>query len=96
MSEKKIWKYELPFETHNDIDGGMPRGSEILSVQMQGERLQIWVLVDPTAPVECRVFRIYGTGWPIPDEPRLHYLETAQSGEFVWHIFELKDASNEQ
>ena len=91
---KKIWKYELPFQRVG-IDGGLPRGAEILSVQMQGNSLQMWALVDPKAPTEYRAFKIFGTGWDIPNEPRLHYLETVQSGELVWHIFELKDTTND-
>ena len=38
-----------------------------------------------------RMFRIYGTGKPIDEDPaNLDYIGTVQTGSFVWHIFERK------
>jgi len=36
-----------------------------------------------------RMFRIYGTGRPIEEDPfSLNHIGTVQTGPFVWHIFE--------
>lgn len=36
-----------------------------------------------------RMFRIYGTGRPIGEDPaNLDYIGTVQTGPFVWHVFE--------
>ena len=38
-----------------------------------------------------RMFRIYGTGRPIDEDPaNLNYIGTIQTGPFVWHVFERK------
>lgn len=38
-----------------------------------------------------RMFRIYGTGRPIKEDPAdLNYIGTVQVGPFVWHVFERK------
>lgn len=42
-----------------------------------------------------RMFRIYGTGKPIEEDPAdLDYIGTVQTGPFVWHIFERKGESH--
>lgn len=86
---KTIWKFAvhgpLKFTTV------MPAGAEILSVQIQGDAPQMWVLVDPNQPPETRAFRSFGTGHPVDAEIIAH-LGTVQfdGGELVFHVFEVK------
>jgi len=82
---KTIWKYELSTKTEIDI----PKGVEILDVQSQHERPQLWVLVDPANDKEKRYFAIYGTGHKLPDNPGV-YLGTFQiaNNNFIFHVFE--------
>ena len=84
---KTVWKYPASF-------GGswtqlMPVGAKVLSVQTQGNRLQIWALVDPHAPAETREFATYGTGQPMPDDPG-QFIGTYQldGGGLIFHLFE--------
>jgi hypothetical protein len=79
---KQIWKYELvsPFCEFN-----IPEGAEVLSAQLQGAAICLWVLVDPAAPVVTRRF-LYGTGWSGVKEAH-KFIATVQ-GEYVWHVFE--------
>lgn len=38
-----------------------------------------------------RMFRVYGTGRPIEEDPAdLDYIGTVQTGPVVWHVFERK------
>jgi len=40
-----------------------------------------------------RMFRVYGTGRPIEEDPAdLDYIGTVQTGPVVWHVFERKRA----
>ena len=84
-----IWKYEVPVTDGSDID--MPAGAKVLTVQVQHQRLCLWVIVNPASPVETRRFKVIGTGHE-HDEclTALTYIGTAQmaGGALVWHVFE--------
>lgn len=93
---KTIWKYEL---AGPEKPVAMPKGAQILTAQMQGDRFCVWALVDPDAPKVNRSFRIYMTGQDIDineqEDGYLKYIQTLQmsglgpKGVFVVHIFEL-------
>ena len=82
---KTIWKYTLSPKVEIDI----PIGAKILDVQLQFDRLQMWVLVDPTAKTVKRTFCMYGTGHKIDGHPG-DYIGTFQvgGGTLVFHVFE--------
>lgn len=70
----------------------MPVGSEILHVACQGGQPCLWALVEVNAKTTKRVFRLFGTGHPIPDqlaEDCVH-VATFQQGPYVWHLFEFE------
>ena len=84
---KTIWKYEVnPYSEQR-----LPKGAEVLSVQVQKDKPCIWVLVDPSNEKELRVFRVYGTGHELPDNPG-KFIGTFQlfDGDLVFHVFEEK------
>lgn len=56
----RIWKYQ--FGIADEVTIQMAVGAEILSVQMQDGVPTIWALCDPSAAIENREFRVYGTG----------------------------------
>ena len=66
----------------------MPRGAEVLTVQMQREVLCVWAVVDPDAEKEQRKFIVYGTGHEY-DSIKGEYVGTVQihGGDLVWHVF---------
>lgn len=85
---KRIFKYALPVT--DEVRIAMPKGAEILSIQVQHGTPQIWALVDPQAPDERRHFRVIGTGHPIEDHANLRYIATFQyAGGLVFHVFEV-------
>ena len=85
--EKTIWKWTL---TPNcTIE--MPVGSQILCVQEQYGRAQLWALVDPfVGGKQKRNFVTYGTGHPITGPVGI-YVGTfqLQGGALVFHVFEV-------
>ena len=85
---RKIFKYQLSITGTQVVQ--MPPNAIILTVQMQGEILCLWALVDlPLEPLtKARTILLYGTGHPIEGDPR--YLGTFQVayGELVFHVFE--------
>ena len=88
-----IWKFSLVVTDRQTVT--MPVGAEVLSVQMQGNVLCLWAVVNPDAERIIRTFEIFGTGHPMPDVlkeglARLH-IDTVQArgGSLVWHVFEL-------
>ncbi len=85
----KVFKYPVPTNDYFFLD--LPRGAEILTVQVQDSRPQIWALVNPENPIESRNFHLAGTGDSI-NERNLIYIGTFQmsNGNNIWHLFEIK------
>lgn len=86
MSNKVIWKFEVPL-----VDGfsiRMPEKAELLHFAMQEDVPTLWALVDPEAPIENRRFALFGTGQEYSYFDLVRYVGTIQEREFVWHLFE--------
>ena len=81
---KTIYKYEL---TSQDASMKLPKGAEILTVQIQDGRPMLWALVDPDNVLEDRVISTVGTGWEVEDN--MKYICTYMEGYLVWHVFEM-------
>ena len=66
----------------------MPKGAQILTVQMQHGTPQLWALVDPNAQRVLRRILIYGTGHPV--DTFNVYIATFQimNGSLVFHVFD--------
>ena len=88
--EQRIWKYQLKLTDGQNIS--MPKGAEILTVQVQDGSPCLWALVDPKAETEARFIEIFGTGSPILSDMGVsrEYISTFQmrEGSFVFHAFE--------
>jgi hypothetical protein len=84
---KRIYKYPIP--VNDQITLELPKGSEILTIQMQKSEPFIWVLVDIDQLKEERYFYLYGTGMKV--KPGLKYIGTFQmlNGGLVFHLFEV-------
>lgn len=86
-----IYKYELELSDSQTIY--MPKGAEILTVQVQDGRPVIWVLVAPSKgrAKEERMIETFGTGNPIESENiERRYIGTYQmmGGSLIFHVFE--------
>jgi len=90
-----IFKYILNISDEPVVP--LPKGAEVLSVQVQHGEPYIWALVDELASIEERHFRIIGTGNPIYLEGRTYkhpipgkFVGTFQlyNGNFIGHLFE--------
>lgn len=85
---KTIYKYPIAIDDHVRIT--MPRGSIILTAQMQAGLPHLWVLSNAHAAhvrFVVRTLRIVGTGHPVPFD--LPYIATVQDVfGLVWHIFD--------
>jgi hypothetical protein len=85
----RIWKWTLQVTDLQQVQ--MPRGAQVLSVQMQGGAPQLWALVDEKASTEPRTFATYGTGNPMPEVADYgRFVDTYQmhGGSLVFHVFE--------
>ncbi len=87
---KTIWKYQLAVGAENRF--GMPRGAEVLTVQIQHGQICLWAIVDYEARQEERAFHVAGTGHELPSTVgHVNYIGTVQEahGQLVWHVFEI-------
>lgn len=85
---KTIWKF--PLAVASPYQMAMPKGAEVLTVQMQGDTACVWAAVDPNADDERRVFEVFGTGQTMHEDMGVErkYIGTFQVGFYVWHVFE--------
>lgn len=86
---KVVWKYNI--KNADEFTVNMPADAEILSVQVQHGKPQLWAFVDPEAKVlHPRRFRLSGTGHPMT-EGHYRFIGTFQleGGNFVGHLFEV-------
>jgi hypothetical protein len=84
-----IWKFPV---LGHALAIEMPRGAEILTVQMHNDSPVLWAKVDTTKPIELRYVDYYGTGHEIPDyhQTERKYIGTIQTSDgLVFHVFEL-------
>lgn len=90
---KKVFKYDIAITDYQTIE--MPQGAELLKVDNQNGRIELWALVDPNAETEKRKFRLAGTGHKITDEEasKLRYVGTCilAGGGLVFHLFEIEE-----
>lgn len=89
---KAIWKYPLGIQSLQTLI--MPEGAKPLSVQVQGDEICLWALVDPETEFcegknEPRYVYMLATGQKVSDTtfPFEGFIGTVQTGAFVWHFF---------
>lgn len=86
----EIWKYKVTINDYFTLI--MPKGAEVLAVQVQHGKPCLWARLDPNAERELRHFVCFGTGNPIPndDTVKFNYVSTFQieDGKLVFHLFE--------
>jgi len=84
-----IWKYEVEVTDEQNID--MPVGSNIISAQVQDDKICLWVEVDTDEKdVKDVVIEIFGTGNKISDTSKeRRFIDTVQfhGGALVFHVY---------
>lgn len=85
----RIYKYAF---TSDCLTVYMPEGARLLTIREQHGTVAIWALVDPSKPMQRRVFQLIGTGHDVPDDEPTEYVGTAMlnGGALVLHVFEIK------
>jgi hypothetical protein len=81
-----IWKYDIPIIDHFELD--IPSTHRMLTVQVQGDAVSLWVLVDENEETERIGFRLAGTGHPLEEGEAWNYIGTFQlfGGKCVYHL----------
>lgn len=85
-----VFKYPIPINDESEIH--MPRGADIICVDVQNGLPHLWARVDPEAPIVVRHFRMAGTGHPLNDDEVGKHIGSVQlrGGTLVFHIFEIR------
>ncbi len=87
---KVIWKYELPVQGIRILK--MPESAEILSAEVQRNKLCLWVMVESENKKVARFIEIIGTGNPIEETLNVVriFIDTIQlyGGDLIFHVFE--------
>lgn len=77
-----VWKFEV-----ESSEISMPKGAEILHIDVQRETPCLWARVDTDCEHETRTFAIVGTGHPCPSGCHIGSF-LMRGGDFVFHVFE--------
>jgi len=80
---RRIFKYPAKLG-HFRVE--MPRGAEILAIQVQDGEFVLWARIDESEPPEIRRFALVGTGHDLGHAAQWNYKGTIQDGQFVWHL----------
>lgn len=90
MTERKIFKYVLPFAPNEfgPTSIEMPRGATVVHVDRDpaSSRIALWAVVTPSNDTTMRDFKAVGTGHAFISGK---YVGTAIIDPFVWHVFEV-------
>ena len=83
---KTIYKYKLKELTTQTIT--MPKGYEILSVQVQHGVICLWAIVTESNEPEDVTINVHGTGHPVTSN-NLTYISTIQmlDGDLILFVF---------
>lgn len=85
---KRVFKYVIEVSGFQEVE--MPSGADILTAQIQYDKICLWALVNDDNPKEKRRIIVAGTGHPIEYEGILAFIGTIQelNGQLIWHVFE--------
>lgn len=87
---KTIWKFPLKTVDRQHIK--LPKGADILCLQLQYDEPVIWALVDNEEAVEEVLIETFGTGHELPTDMGVErkYIGTYQQaeGRLVFHVFQ--------
>lgn len=88
---RTIYKYSFPGDVvpSEPFTIRLPRGAQLLTLQMQAGRPFLWCLIDTDNEEQDWRMVIYGTGRRIAPGPHV-YIGTYQNGAYVWHLFEVQ------
>lgn len=93
--KRTVWKYPLWSDKRtSNVDISMPKGAELLDVQVQDGKPMLWALVDVGVDEEERSIRVAGTGHEIiyhEAEQNLRWFSTFLMPDegLVFHVFEV-------
>jgi len=84
---KTIYKYQLAIANHQEFL--LPYDAEILSVQVQYDNPQMWVLMDPNKTKVAWDITTIGTGALASSVEKSEFVDTYQmhDGTLVLHVF---------
>lgn len=83
---RTIYKYPLDIVDTQIVR--LPRGSLILTCQIQNNELYLWAEIDTNEKETVNaVVSIFGTGHSIPLDYDGYHLASVQQDEYVWHVF---------
>lgn len=82
---RSVWKWAIPTKTEFVIS--MPINAKFLHLTDHPQLAMWWEIPDTGAPKESHTFKVFGTGWEMPDTPMV-YLGTVFQGPFVFHVYD--------
>jgi hypothetical protein len=86
--------YKYPIDTLDQFTVRMPKGAQVVHVDMQMGSAQMWAMVDTEQSDVPRKFALRGTGHDCEDMPVSAHVGSFQmhGGRLVFHLFDLGEA----
>jgi hypothetical protein len=88
VGEVVVYKYSFRVQVPT-FQLALPVGARIVHVGLQHGVPCLWAELDPSRPLEERRFKVMATGEIFDESARHVGTFFADSGRFVWHLYEL-------
>jgi hypothetical protein len=85
LNPRRVFRYEVPY----GADVTHPLTGDPIAVGATPAGMEFWAEFAEEKPPVTRMFRVIGTGWPIPHGGRHVGTAPRTPDELVWHLFEL-------
>ena len=84
---KTVWKFQL------EPRGGrrtfnVPDGFPLFVGTDPAGHLCVWMQISDKAIPKPMSFVVVGTGHPVPEDEKTHWVGSATMGNYVWHVYE--------
>lgn len=87
--KRRIYKYPIQLDSVTTLE--LPKGAEVLHVDIQRDQICLWaeVPIDCLLPLRDRSFLVLGTGMDVPVGATHVGSALLAGGSLVWHVYEV-------
>jgi hypothetical protein len=86
---RQVYRYTVPVDDQDHEIQVRGFGGPLKVGARQLDVVEFWAMANTELPLTTRVFRVFGTGQPVPDVYEYRGTpEPVAGGHLVWHLFE--------
>lgn len=95
MTDRRMFRHAVPVDSNShpvSLSGEVRRVAAVHWVPGSGvgPEVEFWAENDPAAPGRERLFQVFGTGHPLPENSRWRGTTERTPEGLVWHLYEVE------